>query len=1047
TDPTGTQARPNRVGVLVAVGTQIEVGGTRREERNLISGNRLDGVTASGDGVQVMRVRNNYIGTDVTGTRQLGNGQLGVQVRGSGNQIGGDGSGEGNVISGNGDAAGADGGVAILSPVGGAPGGGNSVRGNLIGLDAGGTMAVPNGRATHQVGSGVRVHTNENQLTGNVVSGNEGAGIALIGAGAQDNFISENRIGLNAAGAAVVGNGGPGIVLGWSPGGDPPLRNIISRNSIDGNLGLGIDLGDSSGSLGNGVTPNDVDDPDTGANALQNFPVLTRVVAGVITGTLNSTPDKSFRLEFFASPDIDPSGHGEGRRFLTSLDVTTDDQGNASFSFTSPGAITPGEVISATATELEGSAQRQTSEFSRAVLATSGSTSTVVTNTNNAGDGSLRAAIEAANDLAGRQTISFNIPGAGPHVISPTTPLPPLTDFVTIDGYTQPGSRENTLEVGTNAVLRIVVNGYSLPKTANPTVPALLDVGATDGLVRGLVLQTTNTVNSSGVQSALRLGGGGRHVVAGCFIGTNPEGTAGILQNGGLEFPYDGVRVASDNVLVGGATPGARNLISGNGNGDGVFINGNDAVVENNLIGTNAAGTGRVGNGTGVRVVGGMGARIRGNVVSGNARGQGGAGVGIYSDLSGAPSDVEVTNNLIGLNAQGTGAISNALGVQVGVFEGATVSNIRIGRPGAGNTIGGNFFGRGSDRGSGIQAFVAQNAQLAALSIQGNLIGTNAAGAVLGNNGHGISLLSASDVQIGGAGAGEGNVIANNARSGVEVVVGSAPLRGLALRNPITGNSIFNNGLLGIDLAADGVTDNDAGDADAGANTLQNFPVITGVTGNVITGTLNSRPSTAYRVELFASPAADASAHGEGATFLGFRNVTTDAQGNAPFSFTATGALSGPSITATATDPAGNTSEFSRAFQGAAIQALGFSAATYTVAESGPAATITVTRSNGDTGAVTVDYATANGTATAGQDYTAVTGTLRFAAGQSTATFTVPVTDDSRDEPDETVNLRLTNPTGGAVLGPRDTAVLTLTDNDAPPTLSINSITLAEGNA
>ena len=87
-------------------------------------------------------------------------------------------------------------------------------------------------------------------------------------------------------------------------------------------------------------------------------------------------------------------------------------------------------------------------------------------------------------------------------------------------------------------------------------------------------------------------------------------------------------------------------------------------------------------------------------------------------------------------------------------------------------------------------------------------------------------------------------------------------------------------------------------------------------------------------------------------------------------------------------------------------------------------------RVNGSDGAVSVEYATSNGTATAGQDYTGTSGTLNFANGETSKTFLNSVTDDTLDEPDETVNLTLSNPTGGATLGTPSAAVLTIADND-----------------
>ena len=123
----------------------------------------------------------------------------------------------------------------------------------------------------------------------------------------------------------------------------------------------------------------------------------------------------------------------------------------------------------------------------------------------------------------------------------------------------------------------------------------------------------------------------------------------------------------------------------------------------------------------------------------------------------------------------------------------------------------------------------------------------------------------------------------------------------------------------------------------------------------------------------------------------------------------------------------------------AAAGELAFSNATYSSDEAGPTATITVNRAAGSSGAITVDYATvAGGTATGGAscggavDYVNASGTLNFASGETSKTFDVTLCNDTDDESDETVNLALTNPTGGATLGTPNTAVLTITDNDAP---------------
>jgi urease beta subunit len=118
--------------------------------------------------------------------------------------------------------------------------------------------------------------------------------------------------------------------------------------------------------------------------------------------------------------------------------------------------------------------------------------------------------------------------------------------------------------------------------------------------------------------------------------------------------------------------------------------------------------------------------------------------------------------------------------------------------------------------------------------------------------------------------------------------------------------------------------------------------------------------------------------------------------------------------------------------------ALQFSSPTYTVNENGGTATITVTRTGGSDGSITVHYATSDGTATAGSDYTATSGTLTFAAGETSKTFTVPIIDDTLVEGNETINLTLSTPTGGATLGTQTTAVLTILDNDVATLQSID---------
>ena len=188
--------------------------------------------------------------------------------------------------------------------------------------------------------------------------------------------------------------------------------------------------------------------------------------------------------------------------------------------------------------------------------------------------------------------------------------------------------------------------------------------------------------------------------------------------------------------------------------------------------------------------------------------------------------------------------------------------------------------------------------------MQGNRIGTAADGVTpLPNQGYGVGIQGPSGNVIGGATTGAGNVIAFN--------TGPA-LWCLRHAEQIRNNQIFSNGGLGIDLGNDGVTPNDSGDGDTGANNLQNFPVLTSAiaSGPVVTvqGTLNSTPNTTFQVEIFAG-GADPTGFGEGAMPLAGFSVSTNETGSASFTTEVVNVAN--ILTATASDPNGNTSEFS----------------------------------------------------------------------------------------------------------------------------------------
>jgi CSLREA domain-containing protein len=582
---------------------------------------------------------------------------------------------------------------------------------------------------------------------------------------------------------------------------------------------------------------------------------------------------------------------------------------------------------------------------------------TVTTNVDNNSDPtkcSLRQAITAANTNTavsgctpgslGMDTIQFDI-GTGTPVITLGSGLPTITQAVTIDG-------------ATGGATRVVLDGVN------------------SSIFTGLDLQSTgNTVRSLAIKRFLfgvRILNGGGHVIQNCFIGTNetgdgsvnagngasgivilssPNNTIGgdtpgtgnvisangnfgiLIQNGestgntvqgnrigtdvngtlDLGNVFGGINVSgAPNNLIGGATPGARNVIAGN-NGDGVSLSlSNNTRVQGNYIGLNAAGTAALSNNQyGVNVVGGSsGARIgglasgEGNVIAGN-----GEGVVLRQGANG----VSVQGNIIGLNASGTAKIPNGgsgvlLDEASNNFIGGTTPNERnviSGNNGAGISIRNTQTGGGNGANNNV--------------VRGNFIGTDINGtANLGNAGDGVLMFGigsgANRNTVGGTAPGAGNVIAFNGGAGVHLTIS-------AVSNPIQGNAIFSNNWRGIVLGNGDIPGNDPSDGDAGPNNLQNFPVLDAIMQpGTVTGTIpgeastvnpsNTRPVSPLTLDFYANTSCDAAGHGEGEVYLGSVQVPLTST-TTPFSFSFTPVAGKSVITATATDANGNTSEFS----------------------------------------------------------------------------------------------------------------------------------------
>jgi CSLREA domain-containing protein len=421
---------------------------------------------------------------------------------------------------------------------------------------------------------------------------------------------------------------------------------------------------------------------------------------------------------------------------------------------------------------------------------------------------SLREAIHAANANPGTDTIDFTIHASDPNcdaltkvcTITPASALPTLTDNDThIDGYTQGDASPATAT--TPAVLKIEINGTSAGGSASG-----LTIESANNSVRGLVI---NNFEGHGVFISGTIAT--NNTVLGNYIGTNVKGT------GDLGNDFDGVNISwgAQNNTIGGSTPAARNVISGN-DGDGVRIEYNGTTgntVSGNYIGLNANGTAKLGNGTGVFIgwgaqnttVGGDTAGER-NVISGNG------GDGVFISENNTTGNV-VSGNYIGTDKNGTANLGNS---ENGVFIGYGAQN---------NTVGGDTDGErnvisGNDE-HGVSIYLSDTMNN---TVSGNYIGTDANGTGdLGNGGAGVYIHNAQNNTVGGDTESERNVISGNDQTGV-TIYGSD-----ATGNTVSGNYIgtdangtldLGNAWSGVAIASGAQTNTIGGDTEGERNVI-----------------------------------------------------------------------------------------------------------------------------------------------------------------------------------------------------------------------------------
>jgi CSLREA domain-containing protein len=945
TNSTGTADLGNSLfGISVDSATSTTIGGTTPGERNIISGNNASGVRLNA--ASSSSVRGNYIGTDITGALDLGNTVDGIILVASANSntIGGTDAGAGNVISGNNST-----GINLFS------GSTNEVQGNFVGADAAGVADLGNSLG------GILINTATNTIGGstvahrNIISGNNSTGVTLSGGGATGNTVAGNYIGVQADGATALANTSHGVFVSSAStntigGATAAAGNIIASNAADGiyvfsgignsirfnsihsNTGLGIDIG------GDGVTPNDFGPPpdtDTGANNLQNFPVLT-VVTSIggqtnVQGNATGPVSTSLTFDFYHSASCNtPGGNGEGQAHFASVVTATNAAGSATINQNFAAAVAAGRSVTATATATGG----HTSEFSACIEVPP----LIVNDAVDPGDGvctvancTLREAIAAANTAAGPDIIEFAI-GSGPQTIAVGSGLPTISGPITIDGTSQPGFADAPL---------IEINGAAVAPGFHG-----LSISGAGNVVKDLVI---NRFGANGIVLNI----GSTSTVQGNYIGTNAAGTADL---GNLQ---EGILINnSANNLIGGDTAAERNVISGNNfNGIRMFGAGSTGnVISRNIIGLAADGVTDIGNSAdGVNLQDGP----SGNTIGGDSAGERNIISGNDSDgvaiVNANTTDNIVSGNYIGTDITGT------------LDRGHPASGVRISFA-PGNSIGGESIGLGNLISGNDDSGILINSAASANTVQANYVGTDVSGAVAVPNGDGISINSSSNQTIGGTTAAARNVISGNSASGIQLdsgagsggpntiqgnyigvepdgvtalgngdgifvqsasstIIGGSTdstaniiafnnTSGVSINsgtgNNIGRNSTHSNGLLGIDLDGDGITPNDAGDGDIGPNNLMNYPDITSaVTGGVdtVVSFFYDGPAGGDKTfAIYGNTNCDDSGHGQGETFLfSDINVTTGAHTyDIPQTFTP-----GLFLTMTATDQAGNTSEFS----------------------------------------------------------------------------------------------------------------------------------------
>ncbi|MEQ9232356.1 MAG: choice-of-anchor D domain-containing protein, partial [Cyclobacteriaceae bacterium] len=674
TDKNGENDFGNLRGIWVLNGaSNVTIGGTGTGQRNVISGT-FSAFSVHLQSVDNVIVDNNFIGLNSAGTTAIPNTRNGIDI---------DASGSGAIIRNNTIAASTEDGIYMESETADV-----IIENNMIGTTptgvAGTGLGNRNGIVFNSSG-GIDNTTQRIRISGNVISGNSADGINFNST--CSNFIlTDNLIGVESDGTTPLGNAGSGIELSSTTTnieiGGTSQENSIANNTLAGIRFEGLAQETSGTIIGvNSYFCNSTDAIDFVLTPTVDAPVITTISSGSIDGT-STEPDGTL-IDVYET-DLSCADN-QGATYLGQTTVTS---GNWSLS----GSFTTSNSFVATATDPTDGI----SEFSLAVT----STLYVVTNTNDSGVGSLRQAITNANASSG-ETISFNIPGAGPWDITLLSNLPNLLSTMTIDGTTQPGSTSTNL-IGIRATaacdrgLAIVTNDceiYGLEITgfngSGDFGGIYMGLSVTSGQIGAALKGNVLSNNRYGLQIQ-----GDNVVVQGNKFGTD---NTGFFANGNTET---GIYIISgDGNTIGGAGANEGNLISGNSQLGIRMANSDNNTVQGNIIGMNAAGLSRVSNGiSGIGIGGGTTFTSNGNTIGGAGANEGNliSGNSVYGITLSYGSNNLILGNRIGLDSNGDQFNFTPFGILIGGAFGEVATDNTVGGigPGEANSIAGHS-GRG----------------------------------------------------------------------------------------------------------------------------------------------------------------------------------------------------------------------------------------------------------------------------------------------------------------------------------------------------------------